>query len=103
MSAWIADRKRSVGVTLLDSSDGVAAKRVLFGGLSALVTESLDGKLRFRVQNGVSVIDPRHLLFNKLPLLVHIERVIADRKTYWQNWSGDVSSGPRSCHRWCAT
>jgi signal transduction histidine kinase/streptogramin lyase len=94
MSAWIADPKRSVGVTLLDSSDGVAAKRVLFGGLSALVTESLDGKLWFGVQNGVSVIDPRHLLFNKLPPPVHIERVIADRKTYWQNWSGDVSSSP---------
>jgi PAS domain S-box-containing protein len=94
MSAWVADPKRSVGVTLLDSSDGVAPKRVLFGGLSALVTESSDGKLWFGVQNGISVIDPRHLPFNKLPPPVHIEQIIADRKTYWQTWSGDASSSP---------
>jgi len=94
MSAWVADPKRSVRVTLLDSSDGVAAKRVLFGGYSALVTESLDGKLWFGVQNGVSVIDPRYLAFNKLPPPVHIEQITADRKTYWQNLYSDASSAP---------
>jgi hypothetical protein len=46
--------------------------------------------------DGVSVIDPRHLPFNKLPPPVHIEQITADRKTYWQNWSSDASaSGPR--------
>jgi signal transduction histidine kinase len=32
--------------------------------------------------DGVSVIDPRHLPFNKLPPPVHIEQIIADRKTF---------------------
>jgi hypothetical protein len=32
--------------------------------------------------DGVSVIDPRHLPFNKLPPPVHIEQITADRKTY---------------------
>ena len=32
--------------------------------------------------DGVSVIDPHHLAFNKLPPPVHIEQVTADDKTY---------------------
>jgi signal transduction histidine kinase len=32
--------------------------------------------------DGVSVVDPSHLPFNKLPPPVHIEQVIADRKPY---------------------
>ena len=92
MSAWIADPNRSVPVTLLDRSDGVATKSVLFGGFSAPVTESLDGKLWFSVEDGISVVDPRHLSFNKLAPPVLVEQIIADRKTYWQNWSRDTSS-----------
>jgi len=92
MSAWVADRNRTLHVMLLDSSDGVAAKSVIFGGSSSPVTKSLDGKLWFSVENGVSVVDPRHLPFNKLAPAVHVEQIIADRKNYWQNWSGDASS-----------
>jgi len=96
MSAWVADPNRTVGLTLLDSSDGVAAKSVMFGDPSPPVTKSLDGKLWFSVENGISVVDPHRLLFNKLPPPVHIERVIADGKTYWQNSFGDASlSHPR--------
>jgi PAS domain S-box-containing protein len=87
MSAWIADPNRSVPVTLLDRSDGVATKSVLFGGFSAPVTESLDGKLWFSVEEGISVVDPHRLPFNKTPPPVHIEQIIADGKTY------DVSNG----------
>jgi len=92
VSAWVADRNGTVRVTLLDSSDGVAAKSVIFGGSSSPVTKSLDGRLWFSVENGISVVDPHHLPFNKLPPPVYVERVIADRKTYWQNGSGDASS-----------
>ena len=96
ISAWAADSSRPVHVTLFDSSDGVTAKTVLFGSFNPPVTESSDGKLWFIVHGGVSVVDPRHLPFNKLPAPVHIERVIADGKTYWQNWSDDASfSHPR--------
>jgi len=92
MSAWIADPNRTVRLTLLDSSDGVAAKSVIFGDPSSPVSKSLDGKLWFSVENGLSVVDPRRLPFNTLPPPVHIERIVADGKTYWQNWAGDTSS-----------
>ena len=32
--------------------------------------------------------------YNKVPPPVHIEQIIADRKTYWQNLFGDASSAP---------
>ena len=41
------------------------------------------------VRGGVSVIDPHHLAFNKLPPPVHIEQITADGKTY------DASNGLR--------
>jgi signal transduction histidine kinase/ligand-binding sensor domain-containing protein len=94
VSAWVADRNGTVRVTLLDNSDGVAAKSVIFGDLSSPVTKSSDGKLWFNVENGISVVDPHHLPFNKLPPPVHIEQITADRKTYWENWAGDASSPP---------
>ena len=46
------------------------------------VAKAADGKLWFLPFDGVSVIDPRHLPFNKLPPPVHIEQITADRKTY---------------------
>ena len=49
---------------------------------SPRVTKSADGKLWFVAGDGVSVVDPRHLPFNKLPPPVHIEQITADRKTY---------------------
>jgi signal transduction histidine kinase len=44
--------------------------------------------LWFATNDGVSVVDPRHLPFNKLPPPVHIEQITADRKTY------EVASAP---------
>jgi signal transduction histidine kinase len=41
-----------------------------------------DGKIWFAAPDGVSVIDPPHLLYNKLLPPVHVEQIIADRKTY---------------------
>ena len=92
MSAWASDPNRTVHLTFFDSSDGVEAKSVIFGGAISPVTKSLDGKLWFSVENGVSVVNPHHLPFNKFPPPVHVEQIIADRKTYWQNWFGDASS-----------
>ncbi len=94
MSAWAADPNRTVRLTFLDSSDGVAAKSVIFGEPSSPVTKSSDGKLWFSVENGISVVDPHHLPFNKIPPPVQIERVLVDGKTYWQNMSGDALSSP---------
>jgi PAS domain S-box-containing protein len=93
MGAWISDPKRTVQNTVFDSSDGVRS-RVLTTGYTPLVAKTTDGKLWFLPLDGVSVIDPRHLPFNKIPPPVQIERVTADRKLYWENLSGDASSSP---------
>src|SRR5271166_914822 len=97
LDAWAAavdktqDTSLPIRVTVFDSSDGV---RSLFapGNYHPQVAKSTDGKLWFLPYDGVSVVDPRHLAFNKLPPPVHIEQVTADGKSYWQNWSGDASS-----------
>jgi signal transduction histidine kinase/ligand-binding sensor domain-containing protein len=91
MDAWVADPKRSIQNTVFDSFDGVR-NRALSTGFTPLVAKTVDGKLWFLPLDGVSVIDPRHLPLNKLPPPVQIERVTADRKTYWQNLSGEASS-----------
>src|SRR5262249_48425994 len=46
------------------------------------VARSSDGRLWFLPFDGVSIVDPRHLPFNKLPPPVHVEQVIVDHKTY---------------------
>jgi signal transduction histidine kinase/ligand-binding sensor domain-containing protein len=103
LQAWASDAKHAVHPLIFDGSDGFRMHR-MFGNSpvspstyarnSPVVQRSADGKLWFAVVDGVSFIDPRHLPFNRLPPPVHIEQITADRKTYWQNWSGDVSSSP---------
>jgi signal transduction histidine kinase len=88
LEAWVADPRRMVQVTVFDSSDGVRS-HPLTNVFSPQVAKSVDGNLWFFSFDGVSVIDPHHLPFNKLPPPVHIEQITADRKTY------DVSSHPR--------
>lgn len=87
MVAWAAavdgnrDAKPMVRITVFDSSDGV--KTLAAGGhFSPVVTKSSDGKLWFLPWDGVSVIDPRHLPFNKLPPPVHIEQITTGHTTY---------------------
>src|SRR5580658_3753357 len=46
------------------------------------LNKSTDGKLWFIPNDGVSVIDPRHLALNKLPPPVHIEQITANRTPY---------------------
>jgi ligand-binding sensor domain-containing protein/signal transduction histidine kinase len=67
--------------TIFDSSDGV---RSLASGMhfTPQVTKSTDGKLWFSAGDGLYLIDPSHLRFNKVLPPVHIERLIGDRTTY---------------------
>jgi PAS domain S-box-containing protein len=53
--------------------------------------------LWFLPLDGVSVIDPHHLVLNKLPPPVHIEQIVADGKTYdlSSQGSGGVHLPPR--------
>ena len=93
LDAWVSDPKRMVQTAVFDISEGVRSIG-LYGGYGPHVTKSADGMIWFLPRDGVSVIDPRHLAFNRLPPPVHIEQIVADGKTYWQNLSGDASSSP---------
>ena len=92
LDAWVADPKRTIQATVFDSSDGVRSHSFTTG-YSPRVAKSTDGKLWFLPFDGVSVIDPRHLPFNKLPPPVHIEQITADRKTSL----AELSSHRRTC------
>ncbi len=86
LDAWAAvvdagAAKPAIHATVFDSSDGVRTLEDN-GGYTPHVAKASDGKLWFLPSDGASVIDPHHLPFNRLPPPVHIERIIADRKTY---------------------
>ena len=87
VDAWAAvadkdkDTKRMIQATVFGSSDGVRSSGRPHG-YSPQVTRSSDGKLWFATLDGVSVIDPRHLPFNKVPPSVLIEQITADGKGY---------------------
>ena len=93
LDAWTSHPTQTIQVTVFDSSDGVSSHRFT-GAHNSVVAKSADGKLWFVRPGGVSVIDPHHLAFNKLPPPVHIEQIIADRKTYWRNVSGEAPLSP---------
>jgi len=79
--AWVDDPRGVIKATVFDNSDGVASIGV-YGSFGPRVTKASDGKIWFPIYDGVSVIDPHHLPFNKLPAPVHIDQITADRKTY---------------------
>ena len=87
LDAWAAavekdkDAKHAIQVTVFDSSDGVRSLSVRWP-LQSAGRQVRGWKLWFLPQDGVNVVDPRHLPFNKLPPPVHIEQITADRKTY---------------------
>ncbi len=80
MDAWVNDPSRTVLSTRFDVSDGVRPQ----SNPSAVhgVSKASDGRIWYVAFDGVSVIDPQHFPFNKLPPPVQIEQVTADRKTY---------------------
>jgi signal transduction histidine kinase/ligand-binding sensor domain-containing protein len=86
LDAWVAavDKNKNVTTmvraTVFDASDGVRLHGP--GGYVPLVAKSADGRIWFLPFDGVSVVDPAHLPFNKVPPPVHIEQITADRKTY---------------------
>jgi len=86
MGAWIADPTHRMSTAVLDAGDGVRLSATAASAYAPRATKSSDGKLWFLSGGGVQVVDPRHLALNKLPPPVHIERIIADRKTVWQNF-----------------
>ncbi len=81
LDAWVNDPRRAIRPTVYSESDEVRSHPIA-PGTSPSVAKTVDGKLWFVTGDGVSVIDPHNLAFNKLPPPVHIEEITADRKTY---------------------
>lgn len=87
LDAWTAavdkdgEAKPTIEATVFDRADGV---KILSGAThySPQVAKSPDGRLWFLPWDGVSVVDPAHLPFNRLPPPVHVEQITADRKSY---------------------
>jgi len=81
LDAWSSDPARIVRATLLDWAAGVRSHPLPSGG-SPAVARTADGSLWFLPNDGASVLDPRHLLVNRLPPPVHVEQIVADHKSY---------------------
>jgi len=83
VDAWIANPSQRVEPTVLDTTDGaIPGSPSSFGPTFA---HSADGKLWYPTREDVQVVDPRHLAFNSLPPPVHIEKLVADKRTYFEN------------------
>jgi PAS domain-containing protein len=95
MDAWIADPKRRVETAVWGAADGVRRRPFSPDSYGPAVAKLTDGKLWFLTGEGVQVVDPRHLVLNKLPPPVHIEQVVADHQIYWQNLLGAAVSNVR--------
>ncbi len=95
LDAWIADPNRRVQTTLWDAADGVRLRTAAASSFGPTVAKSVDGKIWLLTGEGVQVVDPGHPGENKLPPPVHIEKVEADDKTYWQNLPGAAISNLR--------
>lgn len=67
---------------VFDNSDGAIVHEQPYRPYSPPITKSRDGRIWFVPFDGVSVIDPRRLPFNRVPPPVHIELIVADGKEY---------------------
>ena len=76
------DDKRSIPFAAFDGFDGTPTLAAALWRYTPAVTKSLDGRIWFKGFEGVSVIDPHHLPFNRVPPPVHIEQIAADGKVY---------------------
>ena len=82
LNAWIADPKRRIETTVWDAADGVRLRPHSPDSYGPPVAKLPNGKLWFLTGEGVQVVDPRHLAFNRLPPPVRIEQVSANGKPY---------------------
>ena len=92
VDSWIADPRRRIETTLWDAADGVGLTSTSPAYFNPPVAEAADGKLWFLGEDGVSIVDPHHLVFNKVLPPVHIEQIVVNHKSYWQNLPGHPAS-----------
>jgi signal transduction histidine kinase/ligand-binding sensor domain-containing protein len=89
LNAWIAHPDRLVSATVLGPQEGVGLRNTSASAFGPHAVIAVDGTIWFLSGNGVQVLDPRHIVSNRLPPPVRIEQVIADGKLYWSNLSGN--------------
>ncbi len=99
LDGWINDPKRKVQTTVWDAADGVVLRAVPPSGFGPTVAKASDGKLWFHTGEGIQLVDPHHVAFNKVPPPVHIEQIVADYKLQWQNLPGGAPSNLRLAPR----
>ena len=75
---WLQDPDSIVSIKTLDAFDGVSGGLASFNGAAT----SADGRLWFANGRYLQLIDPTYMHRNSVPPPVHIEQVIADRKSY---------------------
>jgi len=85
---WWAHPDTVVQYQFFDTLDGARPQAVSFNPAA----KSPDGRLWFAT-SVLQTIDPRQLLFNKLPPPVHIEQLIADHKAYEVDSEANVNVG----------
>ncbi len=91
LDAWIADPTHKIETTVWDAADGALPLEAP-SSWGPTFAQSADGKLWYVTREDIQFVDPSHLAFNSLPPPVHIEQIVADRKTYWQNLPGAETS-----------
>ncbi|HEV2272272.1 MAG TPA: two-component regulator propeller domain-containing protein [Steroidobacteraceae bacterium] len=85
LEAWIADPEHRIRARILGPQDGVRLRSISASSFAPRAALGADGKIWFLSGGGVQVLDPDHIVFNRLPPPVHIEQVIADGRLYWQD------------------
>lgn len=96
VEAWVGNPQHRVASAVWDGSEGLKLRVVAPSSFGPTVAKSSEGKIWFIAgAGGVSIVDPRHTSTNPLPPPVHIERVVADQKTRWQNIPGMAVSNLR--------
>jgi signal transduction histidine kinase len=88
LNGWIADPDVRIRTTVLGPPDGVRRRNTAASYYGPRDVISPDGKIWFLSGGGVQVLDPHHIVSNRLPPPVHVERVIADGNVYWENLRG---------------
>jgi signal transduction histidine kinase/ligand-binding sensor domain-containing protein len=86
---WWMNPKVQVTYRLFDNFDGARASGTSF---QPRVSKAPDGKIWFANESELQMFDPAHVPENQIVPPVHIEEVIADRKTYAS--AGDISLPP---------
>jgi signal transduction histidine kinase/ligand-binding sensor domain-containing protein len=95
LDAWITDPTRRINTTVFDAADDVMLHSVSPSSFGPPFAKSIDGKLWLLMGEGIQVVDPHDLAFNSIPPPVHIEQIIADHTTYWQNLPSPATSSVR--------